>query len=464
MTDLGHLLGAKNCPVCDLLLRCLKQPENDLFAAAHIKDHLASSPQLERKAFKNSNDWMLWYTSLSVAQKFTNKVTSGENYWPFGSSRDAEDAEQATQQAKELFLAAEDRDIHAGGAQSAMMSNQAALNDAMHAAAFTMGAVSVANPNLGKVSGRQFEAAKLAANEITIMTKHAKGKLPCFIAIRLYGQDEDKFGAISVRVYACGRAPRAAVKEVCHFTLRARDSAKDSSELRVKDGQIWYGRTLQPTVDLAFFRDCLRTCKEQPSHKGTCGDHPPATRFQSKNSWTFRLVDVIDEHIIEPEPIDFFEPKPRFAYVALSYVWGHRAPDPGELVLNAESRTTLSMPGSLRGARLAATIRDAMEIVKGMGHRFLWVEKLCVIQKSHLVPELTKPEQIELKHTIENMGRIYSYAEFTIVDGNSEGSNEGVLWKEFGRDTTGQVVGDINSELSLFLPTTMPSNLTRWES
>lgn len=449
-TDLRHILQERNCPVCHLLLECLKQPENDIFAAAHIKDHLKSSPEL--KNLDTFNKWLLWFSKLSLTERFQ----SGEDVWPFGSTRDAEDAEHIKETARALFLDAEDQDVHAGGAESAMMSSQDAINDAMHAAALTMGVVKVADPRLG---GRQLAGAQLAANEFMAWTKHAKAKLPCYIAIRLYGNNEDKCGAISVRVYACGRAPRAAVKEACHFTLRARDL----SELRVRDGQLWYGRVLQPEIDFGLFKKCLITCKEQPSHQTSCGRRPPTVRGRAQTSWVFRLVDVVNQKIVETDFEAFCAPGSKYSYAALSYVWGHAAPDLDELVFSTDTKTLLKRPGSLAHARIATAIRDAMEVVKKMDQTYLWVDRLCVIQKSRGSP-LTEAEQKELSHTIENMGRIYSHALFTIIDGNSEGSKRGLFRTGQERDTSHQIIQQITPEISVFLPTSMPSDLTRWES
>lgn len=101
-----------------------------------------------------------------------------------------------------------------------------------------------------------------------------------------------------------------------------------------------------------------------------------------------------------------------------------------------------------------------MHVVKEMGERYLWVDKLCITQHPS-----TKKSKDEKWNTIENMGRIYSQARFTIVDGDSQGS-QGGLFKDQARQNAidGQVIAKISTNLTLFLPTHMPNDLAIWES
>lgn len=445
LTDLDHIIEMKGtCPCCELLMACLQRPENDLFAPDHIKQHLGTSKQL--KGFKSSNEWLSSYEKRNLLSGF-----GGDDDWPFGSTRDPEEVVKAEMTAERLFTSAEEQDIH-GNALRNLMSDQHALGDALHALGTASDVMNVARPGWG---GRQLAGAKLGVSQATAITSRAKTRLPCCVIIRLYGQDEGKIGAVSVRVYACGRAPLASLQEVCHFTLRARDSVK----IRSKDGQLWYGRTLQPEVDFQLLQMCLRTCQSELSHQNTCGNRRQMIRDQPSRHWVFRVVDVENANVIEPDFRHFTQNNARFAYVALSYVWGHANPTPNEAVLSEGTRTAMMEEGSLTRMRLAATIRDAMQVTKKMGQRYLWVDKLCVMQNPS-----TRDLKREYIHTIENMGRIYNNALFTIVDGNSDASTKGLLRKESDRDTSGQIIAEVRPGLSLFLPTAMPNDLTRWES
>ncbi|KAK0639955.1 heterokaryon incompatibility, partial [Cercophora newfieldiana] len=65
-------------------------------------------------------------------------------------------------------------------------------------------------------------------------------------------------------------------------------------------------------------------------------------------------------------------------YVALSYVWGSAA----GLSSTRGNIDALKRPGSLWLAQrdLPAVITDAMALVAGMGERYLWVDRLCILQ------------------------------------------------------------------------------------
>ena len=102
---------------------------------------------------------------------------------------------------------------------------------------------------------------------------------------------------------------------------------------------------------------------------GQCGFHP--TVVQEKNMPNgFRLIDVKDSCIVEFEP--------DYRYVALSYVWGGVA----TLQNKKAVREELTETGALikRSHELPNTIKDAMKLTDILGERYLWVDRLCIIQ------------------------------------------------------------------------------------
>ncbi|KAK6954229.1 hypothetical protein Daesc_004195 [Daldinia eschscholtzii] len=80
--------------------------------------------------------------------------------------------------------------------------------------------------------------------------------------------------------------------------------------------------------------------------------------------------------------------QPWYNYVALSYVWGQKGHDPSKGLCD-----------------LPATIRDATEVTKRLGQRYLWVDRYCIDQS------LSDEKQAEIKQ----MGRIYNGAALTII-------------------------------------------------
>ncbi|KAL4898302.1 heterokaryon incompatibility protein-domain-containing protein [Aspergillus ambiguus] len=109
----------------------------------------------------------------------------------------------------------------------------------------------------------------------------------------------------------------------------------------------------------------------------------------------FRVIDVSRRCLVE---------KSSCRFVALSYVWG---PNPQSSVLAARRVTVDEMKkdGGLPASRMPQTIEDAIEICVRMGERYLWADRLCIIQD----------DAEDKKNQIEAMGDIYSSAQLVLV-------------------------------------------------
>lgn len=95
-------------------------------------------------------------------------------------------------------------------------------------------------------------------------------------------------------------------------------------------------------------------------------------------------------------------------YVALSYVWGRCSRENSMETLKSNIEQ-LQVEGSLSkegiSTRIPRTVSDAIKCTEIVGERYLWVDRLCIVQ-----------DDIEAKHAqIHNMGSIYANAYFTIV-------------------------------------------------
>lgn len=113
----------------------------------------------------------------------------------------------------------------------------------------------------------------------------------------------------------------------------------------------------------------------------------------------FRLVDTHDWCVVRmAEPGD---------YVALSYVWA-LASDSAEkqkLQLQQDNIQAMETPGGLRRDMLPEVLVDAIELSAELGQRYLWIDRLCIVQDDHE----TKAEQLDA------MGLIYHQAFLTLV-------------------------------------------------
>lgn len=115
-----------------------------------------------------------------------------------------------------------------------------------------------------------------------------------------------------------------------------------------------------------------------------------------------RLIDVRERKITTE-----LDPGHGHAFVALSYVWGKNI-DSKRCVLLKENTTQLEQAKSLEN--LPKTIEDAITICKNLGQRFLWVDRLCIVQN----------DEAKKGHQIHAMADIFQSAALTLIATSGE--------------------------------------------
>lgn len=109
----------------------------------------------------------------------------------------------------------------------------------------------------------------------------------------------------------------------------------------------------------------------------------------------FRVIDVSRRCLVE---------KSSCRFVALSYVWGSN-PQPSLLAASRATVDGMKKDGGLPALKMPQTIENAIEICVRMGERYLWADRLCIIQD----------DADDKKNQIEAMGDIYSSAQIVLV-------------------------------------------------
>ena len=145
----------------------------------------------------------------------------------------------------------------------------------------------------------------------------------------------------------------------------------------------------------------IKTCRDE--HE-TCGsaELPILPR---------RLIDVCTGDPTVSARIYHSKGKERGDYTALSYCWGGSQ----EFVTTLDSLDSFS--ASLPVELLPKTIKDAIQVTRDIGIRFLWVDSLCIIQDS------VGDKALE----IDAMGSIYKKATITIAAGSASRALDGFL-------------------------------------
>lgn len=130
--------------------------------------------------------------------------------------------------------------------------------------------------------------------------------------------------------------------------------------------------------------------KHRPNNAGCSGG------LTGNLSEGFRVIDVARRCLVRSMPDDGF--------VALSYMWGPH-PNLDMWTTTLATVSELETDGGITRSRTPQTIKDAMQICDKVGQRYLWVDRLCIIQDD----DETKKQQIQSMHSI------FASAKFTIV-------------------------------------------------
>ncbi|KAH6639191.1 heterokaryon incompatibility protein-domain-containing protein [Boeremia exigua] len=130
--------------------------------------------------------------------------------------------------------------------------------------------------------------------------------------------------------------------------------------------------------------------------------------FTNQRAQSVLVVDVVQKCVV---PLPFGT-----TYAALSYVWGAGL-NTTQFQTSETNVRDLEQPGSLDHVRLPYTICDAMLVCKELDQRYLWVDRLCIIQDSSWNYKSVQLDQMAL---------IYGQAEFTIVAAEGDSADFGL--------------------------------------
>lgn len=209
------------------------------------------------------------------------------------------------------------------------------------------------------------------------------------------------------------------ITPVCLFSTKMTDNKPQyvtrllEMELRYSDSRNYDLRSVnrwdRSKIDFSIIRHWLADC--QRDHGPNCNTLVAPLSLPSH----FKLIDTHEWCVVAAqEPVE---------YIALSYIWAAATAStalPTDEPFQLDTKTLLSLEekDSLRTNRLPELIADAMHLCAAIGYRYLWVDRLCIVQDAGDM----KMEQINA------MDAIYHKAVLTIValrDGGS-GKNKTV--------------------------------------
>jgi hypothetical protein len=162
------------------------------------------------------------------------------------------------------------------------------------------------------------------------------------------------------------------------------------------------GRLIEPFVDVRLFKRWMKLCF---SHHGDACARPPWIQSDDDIPPNFRLIDLQAGCVVEVTA--------RVPYFALSYVWG---PSRNDFCATSANINDLKKLHSLSQVKLPPTILDVMKLVSDLGGKYLWVDRLTILQD----------DEVDKSLQIPRMDSIYSLAELTIIAASGSGAHDGV--------------------------------------
>jgi hypothetical protein len=167
----------------------------------------------------------------------------------------------------------------------------------------------------------------------------------------------------------------------------------DSSAARQKFDELTTQGSVQEMIDWNRVIRWTASCTKGEGGHSYCHTHYGAGSTVLPKG--FRVIDVNERRLVHPD-LDA-------RFVALSYVWGrHRETN---LVTTRDNFDEFQRKGSLKAENMPRTIEDAIQVCLRLGERYLWVDRLSIIQD----------DPGDKKENIGSMAAIYTRAAFTIV-------------------------------------------------
>ncbi|KAG2414911.1 hypothetical protein HFD88_006099 [Aspergillus terreus] len=219
---------------------------------------------------------------------------------------------------------------------------------------------------------------------------------------------------------------RAPIKEVDRvrnrFIIAEIEALTDPVPGQSLGGTLLPRREIGSHIDVELVRRWLDDYKMHKHSRASINES--AHLFQKERP--FRLIDVVDECLVLKSEV--------CEYVALSYVWG---PIPTILSLREDDSGTVPILLSTRGNvaalgihkslskpqqsphghwRISRTVRDAMELTRLIGMRYLWVDTLCIVQDD--------PD--DKARLIGRMDDVYDNATVTVIAASGSGADAGL--------------------------------------
>ncbi|KAK7409639.1 hypothetical protein QQX98_008154 [Neonectria punicea] len=428
------------CKFCTLLFKALALPRHDPFEHPAVKEHMPTD--LKGKTFETWVEGIRWHDNILNIPH------------PFGQGRNRIQIEQDPSDPDKL-REHRNQAMEAAGTGAVVVS-AGAFGAAAHAASQEtnrdrQAAVSVAS-----------SAGSLVTSAVAIMDY----KLPAVLTIKLHNNTDVSEGLLEIRLWGYGSKVQAPLSVLTEFNLRV------ASPFVVQDDglSLRYGRVIGEEIDVE--RDCLEWLNHCRQHHGElCAEPDWSAGLPPPSGKHFRLVEIQESKSDNEERRDEDEEYPCKVvqvdiegqggtvpeYAALSYVWG----DTGAETLSLHQWNVSQLSRQINGheKQVARTISDAIEVAKRLGIRYLWADRLCVIQKDPNTDDGAKARETQL----QQMDSIFGHAAVVIIAAAGEDAEVGLAGISSTRKPR-QMAQEVRPNVNVLLPVDYDESYGKWDT
>lgn len=175
-------------------------------------------------------------------------------------------------------------------------------------------------------------------------------------------------------------------------------------------------RIPRASVNIDLIKRWLDICTRcHGEHCGLALQQPRTPLGEGWDRWikNFRFIDTYEQRLVDakdliPLPVDQEFPR----YVTLSYCWGKGV----EVKLTKQRLPEYRKRLPIDSERMPRTLRDAMDLVRALGLRYIWVDSLCIVQDD--------PE--EWSSVAPLMGKLYGLGYLNICAAAGKNASHGI--------------------------------------
>lgn len=161
-------------------------------------------------------------------------------------------------------------------------------------------------------------------------------------------------------------------------------------------------------------------------------DHPLCSRSLNSRLPT-RIIDV--DLIGKSETVYLKETSglERDPYMTLSHCWGK------EQIITTTTKTLEKRKSGIKFSELSNTFRDAIQITRGLGIQYLWIDSLCIVQDDK--------KDWEIEST--KMADIYSGSQLNLAATHASGGADGCFGKRWSMDIQNQIEINVGEDVDI---------------